>query len=127
MHEIPMEVSIHRKKFRYIELSIHRNIGRGLLSIPWHPRVFYADTERKLTCIEHRNRVYLVSIFFFFGHRYRIELDCAVDTPHYHPHVGQIDQIDHDLAHLDHLQVAGRYELLCGICTVYRTNPGNMS
>ena len=81
MHEIPMEVSIHRKKFRYIELSIHRNIGRGLLSIPWHPRVFYADTERKLTCIEHRNRVYLVSIFFFCSSvSYRTRLRCRYPT-----------------------------------------------
>ena len=45
---------------------------------PLYPRVFYADTERKLRCIEYRNR----SIDKFFVCRYRIELDSNIDIQH---------------------------------------------
>ena len=48
----------------HIEDSIYR-IERVLPSIPWLPRVSYADTvytERKLGCVKYRNRI--DSIFF---------------------------------------------------------------
>ena len=35
-------------KFSIYDISNFRYIGLVLPSIPWHPRVFYADTERKL-------------------------------------------------------------------------------
>ena len=43
---------------------------RVLPSLPWHPRVFYADAERKLPCIKYRNRAYR-SCFFVYRYRYR--------------------------------------------------------
>ena len=33
---------------KYRTLEIYDDIERVLPSIPWHPRAFYADTERKL-------------------------------------------------------------------------------
>ena len=54
------------------KVPIYRNIERVLRSIPWHPRVFYADTEWKLRCMvsKHRNRIYH-SFPLFIGIVYR--------------------------------------------------------
>lgn len=49
--------------YQNIDVSLYRNIGRVLSFIPWHPRVFYADNERKLRRIKYRNRSFDVSNF----------------------------------------------------------------
>ena len=57
--------NIEGSKYRNIEDSIYRNIEGVLPSIPRYPRVFYADTERKLRCIYQISKSYISTIFLF--------------------------------------------------------------
>ena len=77
--DIVSKVSIYRNIERWIYC-----IERVLPSIPWRPRVFYENTERKLPCIN----ISIVSINVFFcssasyrtrfRYRHRIELDSDI-------------------------------------------------
>ena len=80
-----MELSIYRN----MELSIYRNVElsryrmeRVLPSITWHPRVFFANTERKLPCIKYRIRIISI-VFFVYRHRIEVFSDADVDIQHY--------------------------------------------
>ena len=69
--------------YRNIEFSIDIIVSNVFSSgSNWHPRDFCADTERKLPCtgIQYRIRI---DCNFFFGYRYRTELDSDIDIQHY--------------------------------------------
>ena len=56
---------------------VYRRIERVFPFIPWHPRVFEAEAERKRPCINYRSRIDYDNFFRLSAsiNRYRIELD----------------------------------------------------
>ena len=52
LYSVAVNVGYRTQDLSKYELSIYR-IERVFPSVPWHPRVLYADTDRKLRCTKY--------------------------------------------------------------------------
>ena len=65
LYSVAVNVGYRTQDLSKYELSIYR-IERVFPSVPWHPRVLYADTERQLRCVYQMSKSCIMTINSLF-------------------------------------------------------------